>query len=135
MPIYYREGNKPLAQSLRKNMTKQERRLWYGFLSGYPVRFRRQKQFGRYIVDFYCSDAKLIIELDGSQHTTEKHAEYDRERTDYLEQLGLKVIRVFNNDVDQRFDGVCEWIDMQVKERLKAFPFGEGGAARPPQAP
>ena len=135
MPFYYRETNKPLAQSLRKNMTKQERRLWYGFLLAYPLQFRRQKQFGAYIVDFYCSSAKLVVELDGSQHFSDEEMKRDRERTDYLESLGLAVIRIPNSDVDQRFADVCEWIDMQVKERLNAFPSGEGGAARSPQAP
>lgn len=70
MKYYYNANNKPLAQELRRNMTPQERHLWYDFLSGYPVRFRRQKQFGRYIVDFYCSAAKIILEIDGSQHYT-----------------------------------------------------------------
>ncbi|MDO4845192.1 MAG: DUF559 domain-containing protein [Oscillospiraceae bacterium] len=135
MPIYYNEKNKQLAQSLRRNMTKQERRLWYGFLSKYPVRFRRQKQFGSYIVDFYCSSAKLIIELDGGQHFSDEAIQRDGERTAYLERQGLTVIRIPNNEIDQNFDGVCEWIDLQVNERLKAFPFGEGGAARLTQAP
>ena len=135
MPIYYSENNKPFAQSLRRNMTKQERRLWYGFLSKYPVRFRRQKQIGSYIVDFYCSSAKLIVELDGSQHFTDEALQRDRERTAYLEKLGLTVIRIPNNEIDQNFYGACEWIDLQVKERLKAFPSGAGGVARLPQAP
>ena len=135
MPFYYSEKNKPLAQNLRKNMTKQERQLWYGFLSQYPLRFRRQRQFGSYIVDFYCGAAKLIIELDGGQHFTDEEMKKDNLRTAYLESIGLAVIRIPNNEIDRNFDGVCEWIDLQVKERLKAFPFGEGGAARPPQAP
>ncbi len=135
MPIYYSAKNKNLAQNLRKNMTKQERRIWYDFLLEYPVQFRRQKQFGRYIVDFYCSSAKLVVELDGSQHFTDEEMKKDRERTAYLKNLGLAVIRIPNNEIDQNFDGTCEWIDMKVKERLNAFPSGEGGAARPPQAP
>ena len=135
MPINYSAKNKQLAQNLRKNMTKQERRLWYEFLMEYPVQFRRQKQFGSYIVDFYCSGAKLVVELDGSQHLTDEEMKKDRERTAYLESCGLAVIRIPNNEIDRNFEGACEWIDLQVKERLKAFPSGEGGAARPPQAP
>ncbi|MBQ3071714.1 MAG: endonuclease domain-containing protein [Oscillospiraceae bacterium] len=131
MAIYYSGKLKPLAQSLRKNMTRQERRLWYEFLSEYPARFRRQKQFGPYIVDFYCSSAKLIVELDGGQHFMDKKMQYDRERTMYLERLGYKVIRISNNEVDQNFNGVCEWIDLCVRERGDAFPSGEGGTAQP----
>ena len=56
------------AQRLRKNMTPQERHLWYDFLSTYPVRFRRQRTVGPYIVDFYCAAASLVVEIDGSQH-------------------------------------------------------------------
>ena len=127
MPIYYEAKNKPLAQELRKNMTRQERHLWYDFLSNYSLRFRRQKQFGRYIVDFYCSGAKLIIELDGSQHYTEVGIEYDKERTAYLEGLGLRIVWFSNSDVDKNFRGVCE----QIEALIKAFPFGEGGTAKP----
>ena len=118
MVYYYSENNKPLAQELRRNMTRQERHLWYDFLSSYPVRFRRQKQFGRYIVDFYCSGAKLVLELDGSQHYTEEGIEYDAERTAYLEGLGLTVLRIPNSDIDQYFYAVCEWIDQNVKSRI-----------------
>ena len=118
MSIYYNPNNKPLAQELRKNMTKQERHLWHDFLSGYPVRFRRQKQFGRYIVDFYCSSAMLVLELDGGQHYTEEGLEFDRERTAYLEGLGLRVLRIPNSEVDQNFVGVCEWVDDQIKRSV-----------------
>ena len=118
MTYYYNENNKPLAQKLRKNMTPQERQLWYRFLSGYPVRFRRQKQFGRYIVDFYCSAAKIILEIDGGQHYSEEGMEKDRVRTAYLEGLGLKVLRVSNADIEREFRAVCEWIDQNVKWRM-----------------
>lgn len=118
MVYYYSENNKPLAQELRRNMTPQERHLWYDFLSNYPVRFRRQKQFGRYIVDFYCSAAKLILEVDGSQHYTPDGMEYDEERTAYLEGLGFYVLRISNADVDRRFRAVCECIDQNAKARL-----------------
>ena len=106
------------ARNLRKNMTKEERHLWYDFLRAYPVKFLRQKIIGKYIVDFYCAEAKLIVELDGSQHYEEKGMEYDAERTNYLEQYGIRVLRIPNNEVIQNFRGVCEYIDLAVKQSL-----------------
>ena len=108
----------PLAKSLRKNMTKEERHLWYDFLRNHSVKFSRQKVLGRYIADFYSAQAKLVIELDGSQHFTDKEIEKDTERTKYLEQYGLTVIRIANNDVNENFEGVCEYIDNIVKQSL-----------------
>ena len=106
------------AKNLRKNMTKEERHLWYDFLRPYPVRFFRQKILGKYIVDFYCAEAKLIVELDGSQHYEDKEMEYDAERTTYLELYGVRVLRIPNNEVNQNFSGVCEYIDLAVKQSL-----------------
>ena len=108
--IYYSEKTKPLAQKLRREMTSQERHLWYDFLRDLPVAFRRQKQFGPYIADFYCASRRLIIELDGSQHYEPEAIAYDRERTDYLNNLGLKVMRFTNRDVDRYFEAVCQTI-------------------------
>ena len=104
------------AKSLRKNMTKEERHLWYDFLRTYPVKFRRQAVINKYIADFYCAEAKLIIELDGSQHFEEKGIEYDEKRTAVLEQYGLTVIRIANNMINEEFEGVCEYIDNCVKQ-------------------
>lgn len=98
----------PYAKSLRKNMTKEERHLWYDFLRGCGVRFTRQKVIGNYIVDFYCAAAKLVIELDGGQHFEAAAAEKDRERDQYLHSLGLSVLRYSNLDVNENFSGVCE---------------------------
>ena len=106
------------AQSLRKNMTKEEARLWYQFLCRYPFRFRRQYVIGNYIVDFYCHKAKLAVELDGSQHYTPEEQEKDQIRTHYLEQQGVLVLRFSNLDVIRQFRNVCESIDIQVKERM-----------------
>ena len=106
------------ARNLRKNMTKEERHLWYNFLRAYPVQFLRQEILGKYIVDFYCSAAKLIVELDGSQHYEDKSMEYDKERTAYLEQYGIRVLRIPNNEVNQNFPGVCEYIDLAVQQSL-----------------
>ena len=112
----YRQSNIPLAKELRKDMTKYEKHLWYDFLRDYPVRFQRQKAIGRYIVDFYCASANLIIELDGSGHYEEAQEQYDRERTAYLERMGLHVLRFTNLDIARRFREVCECIHLKVEE-------------------
>ena len=106
------------AKSLRKNMTKEETRLWYQFLCRYPYRFRRQYIIGSYIADFYCHQARLVVELDGSQHFAPGELEYDRIRTDYLHSQGLTVLRFSNLDVMRRFRNVCEMIDMEVNRRI-----------------
>ena len=108
----------PLARQLRIEMTKEERHIWYDFLRTYPVRFSRQKVFGKYIADFYSAEAKLVIELDGSQHYKDINAEKDAERTVFLEAYGLTVIRIPNNEVARNFRGVCECIDAAVKQSL-----------------
>ena len=105
------------SQTLRKNMTKEERHLWYDFLKDYPVQFKRQYPIGNYIVDFYCYRAKLVVELDGSQHCEPDALEYDRNRTDYLEKQGLLVIRFSNTDVMRQFRSVCDSIDFAVRDR------------------
>ena len=106
------------SQQLRKNMTKEERHLWYDFLKTYPVQFKRQVPFENYIVDFYCFQAKLVVELDGSQHYEPEEMEYDQKRTAYLESLGLTVLRFSNLDIIKRFRAVCEMIDNIVQNRL-----------------
>ena len=107
------------AKMLRKNMTKEERHLWYDFLKTYPVQFRRQYAIGCYYVDFYCYQAKLVIELDGSQHTESQAVEYDKARTAFLEKEGLTVLRFYNSDIWGNFPGVCQRIDEEVKKRLR----------------
>ena len=108
----------PYAKQLRKEMTKEERHLWYDFLRQYPVNFSRQKVLGRYIADFYCPQAKLVVELDGSQHYESGEIETDAQRTNFLESYGLTVIRIPNNAITQNFAGVCEYIDKEVKSRI-----------------
>ena len=108
----------PFAKQLRKEMTKEERHLWYDFLRIYPVRFSRQKVLGKYITDFYSAEAKLVIELDGSQHYDDVNIQRDAERTSFLEGYGLTVIRIPNNEVMQNFRGVCEYIDAAVRQSL-----------------
>ena len=105
------------SQELRRNMTKEEAHLWYQCLCRYPVRFRRQYVIGHYIADFYCHKAKLVVELDGSQHCDPQEMEYDCKRTAYLESQGIHVLRFSNLDVMRRFRSVCEAIDMAVNER------------------
>lgn len=92
-----------VARELRKNMTKEERRLWYDFLRQYPVRFTRQKVLGKYVADFYCAEAKLVIELDGSQHYEPSSQAKDAERTAFLAGYDLTVIRIPNNEVLDNF--------------------------------
>ena len=106
MQSKYNKQLVPLAKQLRKEMTKEERHLWYDFLRSYPVRFSRQKVLGNYIADFYSAEAKLVIDLDGSQHYEEGNVEKDTDRTVFLEAYGLTVIRIPNNEVNCNFRGV-----------------------------
>ena len=116
-----RERNENLqskAKELRKNMTAEEKHLWYDFLSAYPTRFRRQEILGEYIVDFYCREAKIIIEIDGAQHYLPDSIEYDKRRTEYLSNAGNEVIRFLNKDINCNFENVCAYIDKIVKQRV-----------------
>ncbi len=106
------------AQNLRKQMTKEERRLWYNFLKELPITINRQKVVGKYILDFYCASAHIAIELDGSQHYTDEGFEYDGNRDDFLKDQGIKVLRYSNYEVNNHFSVVCEDIWNNI--------FGEG---------
>ena len=108
----------PFAKQLRKEMTKEERHLWYDFLRTHPVRFSRQKVLGKYIADFYSAEAKLVIELDGSQHYEDSNVVKDAERSAFLEGYGLTIIRIPNNEITRNFRGVCEYIDTAVRQSL-----------------
>ncbi|MBQ4582774.1 MAG: endonuclease domain-containing protein [Oscillospiraceae bacterium] len=103
------------ARELRKNMTQEEKQLWYQFLRTYPLRFLRQKVIDNYIVDFYCHEARLVIELDGSQHYEKDGLLRDQIRTERIEQRGLTVLRIPNNAIWENFEGVCAYIDEAVK--------------------
>lgn len=130
-----RKNNKeivPLAKTLRKNMTKEERHLWYDFLKQYPVRFQRQKVLGKYIVDFYCAKAKIAIELDGSQHYEEAGLQKDMQRTEYLKGYDITVLRIPNNYVNGNFEGVCEYIDLAVQRSLSQPAADSSLCAREP---
>lgn len=114
----YNKANIPLAKALRKNMTPWEQKLWYQFLRKYPVRFQRQKAIGNYIVDFYCAKARLVIELDGGGHYTPEYEQKDTARTNELMRMKLTVFRICNLDIDRNFRGVCEQIDVLVRNLL-----------------
>ena len=118
MSLDYNKNNIVLAKNLRKNATKQENHLWYDFLSKYEIRFQRQKAIDNFIADFYCHEAKLIIEIDGSQHYTEDGRQKDEFRTEALETYGLKVIRFTNHQINTNFRGVCDYIDYIVRTSL-----------------
>lgn len=108
-----------LARVLRKNMTRHEKKLWYDFLQSYPLKFYKQKIIARYIVDFYCHKAKLVIELDGSQHYEEAAQRKDRFRTCQIETYHILVLRYYNKEIDRNFRGVCEEIDRITQNRTR----------------
>ena len=110
------------SQRLRREMTKEERHLWYDFFKKYPFTTHRQKVFGHYIVDFYIASAKIVIELDGSQHYAEENKEKDQNRDLFLQRLGILVLRYSNADISQRFEGICEDILRHVRERTTPSP-------------
>ena len=89
-------------------MTREERHLWYDFLKHLPCAVHRQKVIGPYIADFYIAKANLVIELDGAQHGEEEHAAADRIRDAFMESHGLRVLRYTNEDVNRRFEDVCQ---------------------------
>lgn len=106
------------AKELRRDMTPQERKLWYMFLRTYPVKFYKQRIIESFIVDFYCHAAKLVIEIDGSQHYEPQGQAYDEERTAILKKYGLEVLRFSNREINTDFRAVCEQIDYTIKGRL-----------------
>lgn len=109
------------AKELRKNMTPQERHLWYDFLRYYPIKIYKQRVIDNFIVDFYCHQAKLIIELDGSQHYSEEGLVYDKERSNILNSYNLKIIRFSNYEVDNNFEEVCTTINNIIKYQVKSL--------------
>ena len=118
MSLEYNKKLIPRAKELRKNATPQENELWYKFLRTYPIRFQRQKTIGQFITDFYCHEAGLVIELDGSQPFTPEGITHDEARTAAIETVGVTVLRFTNRDIDSEFKAVCTKIDAVVRERL-----------------
>ena len=120
-----------ISKVLRRNMTKEEKHLWYDFLKLLPQTVNRQKVIGPYVVDFYCASAKIVIELDGSQHYKEDGKKQDHERDSYLIGLGITVVRYTNLDIHERFDAVCADIVRRINTssdslREPPSPQGEG---------
>lgn len=111
-----------LAKVLRKNCTREEKHLWYDCLKKMPVQFYRQYVIEKYIVDFFCPKANLVIELDGSQHFEEEAMLYDAERTKVLESYGLLVLRYTNHDIHTKFDDICKDIYRQIVIRTESLP-------------
>ena len=101
-------------------MTREEKHLWYDFLRQYPVKIYKQRIIENYVADFYCHQARLAIELDGSQHYTPQSKAYDAERSEVFSKYGILVLRFLNKDINEHFDGVCDMIDKTIKERINA---------------
>jgi very-short-patch-repair endonuclease len=104
---------------MRSNMTEPEKRMWYQCLKQLPLRFRRQRPFGPYIVDFYCAEQKLVIEIDGDSHTTDDAIIYDAERTAFLEGLGLRMVRFSNLEVMENIEGVFERLNQELRPPME----------------
>ncbi len=99
-------------------MTPHERQLWYDFLKKLKCTFNRQKVIGKYVVDFYCASAKLVIELDGGQHDSPEAVLKDMERDKYLNDLGITVFRYTNIEIDREFNEVCQGIQDFIDDAL-----------------
>ena len=106
------------AKALRRNMTPQERKLWYLFLRSYPIKIYKQRIIESFIVDFYCAQARLVIELDGSQYYTIQGRLYDDDRSQIIRQYDLLVLRFSNSDIEQHFSAVCEQIHQTIQARI-----------------
>lgn len=121
MQRYYANKNIQNARLLRRDMTPQERKLWYLYLRTYKPRIYRQRPVGKYILDFYCAKAKVAIEIDGGQHYDEAGCEeHDSKRTKYLNRQYIQVIRIPNNEIMGNFAGVCEYIDKVINMALNS---------------
>jgi very-short-patch-repair endonuclease len=120
----YNRDNAAMARELRKHMTPQERKLWYGFLRMQPLRFIRQRPVDHYILDFYCASHRIAIEIDGRQHSSLSGQEYDRLRSETLSFYKIRVIRFTNNEIDEQFEAVCR----RIREEIPSDPLNKGGA-------
>ena len=119
MPLKKNKKLLNIARILRRNMTRQEKHLWYDYLRYYPIKIYKQRIIDSFIADFYCHSARLVIEIDGSVHYTKQGRERDQERTEILEKYGICVLRFSNSDVDDNFEGVCYMIDKIINERVE----------------
>ena len=128
---FYNKDINNLAKSLRKQMTRQERHLWYDFLRNYGVKVYRQRIIDNYVADFYCPAAKLVIELDGGQHYDDKKMLDDEHRSAIINQYGIRVVRIPNNEIDNNFYNVCTYLDSVIKKRIKVNPSVTCGDSSP----
>ena len=108
-----------IAKILRRNMTRQEKHLWYDFLRYYPVKIYKQRIIDNFITDFYCHNARLVIEIDGPQHYTDEGKAHDEARTEIFKRYGIRVLRFSNKDIDDNFKDVCNMIDRVINERIE----------------
>ncbi len=115
MTIHKNYALLPRARELRREMTPHERKLWYLFLRNYPVKIYKQRIIKSYIMDFYCASAKLVIEIDGTQHYEDVGQAYDSKRNAVLEAAGLRILRFSNREIDREFEGVCQAIDQAIQ--------------------
>ena len=127
------------ARKLRREMTPQERKLWYAFLKDYPVKIYKQRIIESYIVDFYCAKAGLVIELDGPIHKHEQNIQHDTNRDERLKSYGLEILRIPNAKIDSDFGQVCAYIDTILQcrsERSSSIccPGQQGEESKEPQA-
>ncbi len=105
------------SKTLRKNMTKEEKHLWYDFLKNLPITVHRQKVINRYIVDFYIANNKTVIEIDGSQHYEDSAVEYDKKRDEFLNSIGIRVLRYTNIQINKEFENVCDDILRNIDKK------------------
>ena len=132
-PIKKNNNLLDFARILRRNMTRQENHLWYDFLRYYPIKIYKQRILDNFIADFYCHQARLVIELDGSQHYTPEGRTYDAARTSVLEKYGIFVLRFSNRDIDKNFDGVCNMIDKTIRKRIEELTLSPVAAGALPK--
>ena len=108
------------ARDLRRNMTPQERKLWYGFLKDYPVKIYKQRIIESFVVDFYCASARLVIEIDGQVHQINDRSVHDAARDERLQAYGLEVFRISNEQIESHFQAVCSQIAAVIQNRIQS---------------
>ena len=121
-PLPTNENLKKYAVEMRKNQTEEEKKVWYQILKGRTPKFHRQRIIGNYIVDFYCPQLRLAIEIDGYQHFYEENLEYDSKRTEYIETLDIYILRFENTEVNKDIEYVRFIIDNACDARIKGIP-------------
>ena len=121
-PLPTNETLKKYAVEMRKNQTDEEKKVWYQILKGRTPKFHRQRIIGNYIVDFYCPQLRLAIEIDGYQHFYEENIEYDNKRTEYIESQDIYILRFENTEVNKDIEYVRFIIDNACDARIKGIP-------------